>query len=162
MKPKVLIIVGSDSDIPVMEEAGKVLKDFNIPFDMTIASAHRSPERVLKIATGAEKRGIEVIIAGAGMSAHLAGVIASHTILPVIGVPLSSSPLSGFDSLLSMVQMPGGVPVAVMSLGKAGARNAGIFAVQILSRKDLFLEKKLHAFKNKQAKQVEEKAKGLR
>lgn len=162
MKPKVLIIVGSDSDIPVMEEAKKVLKDFNIPFEMTIASAHRSPERVQKIAESAQKAGIEVIIAGAGMSAHLAGVIASHTILPVIGVPLSSSPLSGFDSLLSMVQMPGGVPVATMAIGKAGAKNAGIFAVQILSRKDPSLEKKLHEFKNKLSKEVEEKAKAIK
>lgn len=160
--PKVLIIVGSDSDIPVIEEAAGVLRDFKIPFDMTIASAHRSPERALKLAKDAEKRGVEVIIAAAGMAAHLAGVIASHTTLPVIGVPLSSSSLNGMDSLLSMVQMPSGVPVAVMSIGKAGAKNAAIFAAEILAVGDKALKRKLIELKKKMADDVEKKAKVLK
>ncbi|MCX5907346.1 MAG: 5-(carboxyamino)imidazole ribonucleotide mutase, partial [Deltaproteobacteria bacterium] len=123
-KALVAIVMGSDSDLPVMGEATKVLDEFQIPWEMTVASAHRSPERAAKFATQAADRGLEVIIAGAGGAAHLAGVIASHTILPVIGVPMES-PLMGLDSLLSTVQMPAGVPVATMAVGRAGARNAG-------------------------------------
>lgn len=146
-KAKVLIVMGSDSDRQVMEKTAELLKELGIPFDMTVASAHRNPERVRKLASEAEKEGIEVIIAGAGMAAHLAGVTASHTVLPVIGVPLSSSPLAGIDSLLSIVQMPPGVPVATMAIGKAGAKNAAVLAAQILARKDKRLAGKLHKFK---------------
>lgn len=162
MKPQVLIVIGSDSDLPVMEETGKILNEFGIPFDITIASAHRSPERTTRLAKEAEKNGVETIIAGAGAAAHLAGVIASHTILPVIGVPINSSPLQGFESLLSMVQMPPGVPVATMAVGKAGAKNAAIFAAEIIGRKDSKIAKKLKDFKKKMAEEVEKKAKALR
>lgn len=162
MKPQVLIIVGSDSDIPVVEETGKILEEFGIEYEMTIASAHRTPAIVGKLSKEAEKKGIDVIIAGAGMSAHLAGVVAAHTILPVIGIPIAASALNGLDSLLSTVQMPGGVPVATMAIGKAGAKNAGLFAVQIIARKDESVAKKLHAYKVKMAADVEKKAKALK
>jgi len=158
MKLKVLIIMGSDSDLPVMEEAGKALTAFGIPFKMTVASAHRTPERTLRIVREAEKNGAEVIIAGAGMAAHLPGVIASHTILPVIGVPLDASPLHGMDALLSIVQMPPGIPVAAVAVGKAGGRNAGILACQILARKDAALRKALLEHRKHMAHEVEEKA----
>lgn len=161
MKPKVLIIMGSDSDLPVMEEAANMLKEFNIPYNMTVASAHRTPERTLKLVRDAEKNGIEVIVAGAGMAAHLPGVIASHTILPVIGVPLDASPLKGMDALLSIVQMPPGIPVATVALGKAGAKNAGILAAQILARKDPKLIDKLLEHRKKMSQEVEEKAKRI-
>lgn len=162
MKPQVLIVIGSDSDLPVMEETGKILNEFGIPFDITIASAHRSPERTTRLAKEAEKNGVETIIAGAGAAAHLAGVIASHTILPVIGVPINSSPLQGFESLLSMVQMPPGVPVATMAVGKAGAKNAAIFAAEIIGRKDARIVKKLKEYKARMVSEVEKKAKALR
>ncbi len=162
MKPKVLIVMGSDSDMPVMEETGKILNEFGIPFDITISSAHRSPERTAKLAREAEKNGVETIIAGAGAAAHLAGFIASHTILPVIGVPINSSPLQGFESLLSIVQMPPGVPVATMAVGKAGAKNAAIFAAEIIGRKDSKIAKKLKDFKKKMAEEVEKKARALK
>jgi phosphoribosylaminoimidazole carboxylase PurE protein len=158
MKAKVLIVMGSDSDLPVMQETEKVLKDFSITYDITVASAHRSPERTTKLTKDAEKKGIEVIIAGAGCAAHLAGVIASHTILPVVGVPIDSSPLKGVDALFSTVQMPPGIPVATMAVGKAGAKNAAIFAVQILMSKNASLKKALRAYKKKMAKEVEKKA----
>jgi phosphoribosylaminoimidazole carboxylase PurE protein len=161
MKTKVLIIMGSDSDLPVMEEAARVLEGFGITYHMTVASAHRTPSRVLKIVQEAEKKGAEVIIAGAGMAAHLPGVIASHTILPVIGVPLEASPLKGIDALLSMVQMPPGIPVATVSLGKAGAGNAGVLAVQIMARKDARLAIKLRGHREEMALEVEEKAKKM-
>ncbi|RJQ41405.1 MAG: 5-(carboxyamino)imidazole ribonucleotide mutase [Nitrospiraceae bacterium] len=158
MKTKVLIIMGSDSDLPVMEETEKILKAFGISFETTIASAHRSPERASKLARDAEKRGVEVIIAGAGAAAHLAGVIAAHTILPVIGVPINSSPLQGFDALFSTVQMPPGIPVATMAVGKAGAKNAAIFAAEIIGRKDAKIVKKLKDYKKKMSHDVEKKA----
>lgn len=161
MKPKVLIIMGSDSDLPVMEETARVLDGFGIAYHMTVASAHRTPARVLKIVKEAEKNGVEVVIAGAGMAAHLPGMIASHTILPVIGVPLEASPLKGMDALLSMVQMPPGIPVATVSLGKAGARNAGILAAQIMARNDSRLTKKLLGHRKKMAREIEEKAKKI-
>jgi phosphoribosylaminoimidazole carboxylase PurE protein len=142
-KPLVAIVMGSDSDLSVMEETAKILAEFEVPYEMTVSSAHRSPERTAEHARKAEERGIEVIIAGAGGAAHLAGVIAAHTILPVIGVPMESG-LMGIDSLLSTVQMPGGVPVATVAIGKAGARNAGILAVQILSGNHPELKKSLH------------------
>ncbi len=157
-KPKVLIIMGSDSDLPVMEESAKMLEAFGVPFDMTLASAHRTPARTVSLVKAAEKNGVDVVIAGAGMAAHLPGVIASHTTLPVIGVPLEASPLKGMDALLSIVQMPPGIPVATVSVGKAGAKNAGILAVQILARKDAKLAGKLRAHREEMAKEVEEKA----
>ena len=162
MKPKVLIIMGSDSDLPVMEKAEEVLREFKIPYDITVASAHRSPERTVTLAKEAEKKGIEVIIAGAGSAAHLAGVIAAHTILPVIGVPIDSSPLKGIDALFSTVQMPPGIPVAAMAVGSAGAKNAAIFAAQILQAKDPKLVKVLRAYKKKMAEEVLRKAKRLK
>ncbi|MGD1076427.1 MAG: 5-(carboxyamino)imidazole ribonucleotide mutase [Thermodesulfovibrionales bacterium] len=162
MKPQVLIVMGSDSDLVIVKEAETILKEFGIPCEMTIASAHRTPERVLTLAQGAEKRGVEVIIAAAGASAHLAGVIAAHTILPVIGVPINASPLQGFDSLLSTVQMPPGVPVATMALGKAGAKNAAILAAQIIGRQDRGIAKKLLAYKKRMADEVTKKAEALK
>lgn len=161
MKPKVLIIMGSDSDLPIMEEAEKVLKEFKIPYDITIASAHRSPKRTVKLTIEAEKKGIEVIIAGAGSAAHLAGVIAAHTILPVIGVPIDSSPLKGIDALFSTVQMPPGIPVATMAIGKAGAKNAAILAAQILRAKNPGITKNLRTYKTKMAKEVLKKTKKI-
>jgi phosphoribosylaminoimidazole carboxylase PurE protein len=158
IKPKVLVVMGSDSDLPVMEEAGRMLDYFGIPYYMTIASAHRTPERTMKIVGDGEKNGIEVIIAGAGMAAHLPGVIASHTILPVIGVPLAASQLNGMDALLSMVQMPPGIPVATVAVGKVGARNAGILAAQIMAGKDAKIAKKLLAHRKAMATEIEEKA----
>ncbi|MCX5716872.1 MAG: 5-(carboxyamino)imidazole ribonucleotide mutase [Nitrospirae bacterium] len=162
MKPKVLIIMGSDSDLPLMEETEKLLKAFGISFETTIASAHRSPERAAKLAKGAEKNGFEVIIAGAGAAAHLAGVVAAHTILPVIGVPINSSPLQGFDSLFSTVQMPTGIPVATMAVGKAGAKNAAIFAAEIIGRKDVKIVRQLKEYKKRLGEEVERKAKTFR
>ena len=156
-KPLVAIILGSDSDLPVMEETARALSEFEVPYEMTVSSAHRSPERTAKYARNAEERGIEVIIAAAGGAAHLAGVIAAHTILPVIGVPMESV-LLGLDSLLSTVQMPGGVPVATVAIGKAGARNAGILAAQILSGKNPELKKSLRHYKAGLAARVEEAA----
>ena len=143
MKPRVLIIMGSDTDLPVMEEAAKVLRRFVIPCIMTVASAHRTPERTLKLIKNAEKGGIQVIIAGAGMAAHLPGVVASHTIIPVIGVPLDASPFGGMDALLSMVQMPPGIPVATVAIG--GAENAGLLAAQIIASSDEELSKRVAA-----------------
>lgn len=160
--PKVGIVMGSDSDLEIMEAAAEILTKFGIPFEMTVASAHRSPTRASEFASSARKRGIKVIIAGAGHAAHLAGVIAAHTTLPVIGVPIDSSCLQGLDSLLSTVQMPPGVPVATVSLGKPGAKNAGILATQILAVADSELEKRLKAFKKEMAAQVDEKAKNLK
>jgi len=158
VKPLVGILMGSDSDLPVMEEAAKALKDFGIPYEMTVSSAHRTPKRTSEYAKGAEERGIRVIIAGAGAAAHLAGFIAAETTLPVIGVPIDSSPLKGLDSLLSTVQMPGGVPVASMAIGKAGAKNAGLFAAQILATSNPKLAESLKAHREQMAKQVEAKA----
>ena len=155
--PKVLIIMGSDSDIQVMEASAKVLAEFGVPFEMRISSAHRSPQRTASLAAEAAGRGVRVIIAGAGMAAHLAGVIAAETCLPVIGVPIGGGALNGLDALCSTVQMPGGVPVATMAIGSAGARNAGIFAVQILALGDPGLTEKLRAFREKMAREVEEK-----
>jgi len=160
-KPIVAIVMGSDSDLLVMEEAAKVLADFQVPYEITVTSAHRSPERTAEYARKAAGSGIEVIIAGAGGSAHLAGVLAAHTILPVIGVPLESS-IMGLDSLLSTAQMPAGVPVATVAIGKAGARNAGILAVQILSGKHGELKKSLQRYKVSLAAKVAEQAKKVK
>jgi phosphoribosylamine--glycine ligase len=160
--PDVGIVMGSDSDLPVMEEAAAVLKKFGIPFEMTIASAHRSPARAMALAAGARERGLKVLIAGAGHAAHLAGVLAAHTSLPVIGVPIDSSSLQGLDSLLSTVQMPPGVPVATMALGKSGARNAGIFAAQMLALSDPKVAAAIDNFKQELAADVERKASTLK
>ena len=154
---KVLILMGSYSDLPIMEEAGKILDDFSVSFKISVASAHRTPEKVIKLVRDAEKAGVEVIIAGAGMAAHLAGVVAAHTIIPVIGVPLSSSSLNGMDSLFSTVQMPPGIPVATMAIGKAGSKNAGLFALQIMSLKDRTIKEKLKRFRVRLKKEVEKK-----
>jgi phosphoribosylaminoimidazole carboxylase PurE protein len=154
--------MGSDSDLSVMEEAARALEEFSIPFEMTVSSAHRTPARTARYARSARKRGIKVIIAGAGSAAHLAGFLAAETTLPIIGVPIGSSALKGLDALLSTVQMPGGVPVACMAIGKAGARNAGIFAAQVLSVSNSGLRVRLKNFRKKQARKVEEKARKIK
>jgi len=159
--PAVGIVMGSDSDLKVMEQAVAVFKQFGIPYEMTVASAHRTPDRAATFAGTAKKRGIKVIIAGAGMAAHLAGVLAAHTTLPVIGVPIDASALQGLDALLATVQMPPGVPVATVTIGKAGARNAAILAVQILALSDPELADMLVTFKKDMAAQVAKKAKKL-
>ena len=161
-KPLVSILMGSDSDLSVMEEASKVLEKFGIGHEVVVSSAHRSPERTRKYVVGASKRGIKILIAGAGAAAHLAGVVAAETTLPVIGVPIGSSALNGLDALLSTTQMPGGVSVAGMAIGKAGAKNAGVLSVQILALNDKTLQKKLLQFKKDQAKEVERKSRKLK
>jgi phosphoribosylaminoimidazole carboxylase PurE protein len=158
-RPSVGILMGSESDLVVMEETAKVLEEFGVPCEVTVASAHRTPSRVERYASSAQKRGIRVLIAGAGGAAHLAGVIASYTTLPVIAVPLASSPLAGFDALLASVQMPGGIPVAVTSVGRWGARNAGLLAVQILALSDAGLRRKLADHRKKMAAAVGDQAK---
>jgi phosphoribosylaminoimidazole carboxylase PurE protein len=139
----VLILMGSTSDEGVMEAAANTLETFGVPFRVTVASAHRSPERVHRLVEEAEKDGCKIFIAGAGWAAHLAGVVASLTVRPVIGVPICSSPLQGLDSLLSTVQMPGGIPVATMAIGKGGAKNAALMAISILALDDDNLKEKL-------------------
>lgn len=158
-KPLVGIVMGSDSDYGIMEEASDILKQFDVEHEMLVASAHRSPARTRNYIKKSEKNGVKIFIAGAGSAAHLAGVIAAESTLPVIGVPIDSSSLKGLDALLSTAQMPGGVPVATMSIGKAGARNAGILAVQILALADAKLHSKLLHYKQYQAKEVEIKSK---
>jgi phosphoribosylaminoimidazole carboxylase PurE protein len=162
MAGKVLILLGSKSDVEVMEEAVRVLSEFGIPHSVTVTSAHRSPARTREIATGAEEKGYSIIIAGAGAAAHLAGVIAGETLLPVIGVPLAGSPLLGIDSLLSTAQMPGGIPVATMAVGKAGAQNAGYLAAQILALSDPALRKKIREHRGKMAEEVAASAEKIR
>ncbi len=161
-KPLVSIVMGSDSDLEVMREAAKALDDFGIAYEMDITSAHRSPARTSEFARQAAGRGIKVIIAGAGGAAHLAGVIAAETTLPVIGVPMPSSSLQGLDALLATVQMPAGIPVATLAIGRPGATNAGILAAQILALSDPALAKKLAAHKEKLARSVEEKSNTLK
>lgn len=160
--PEVGIVMGSDSDLEIMEETAAILTKFGIPFEMTVASAHRSPKRAAELAASARKRGIKVIIAGAGHAAHLAGAMAAFTSLPVIGVPIDSSCLQGLDSLLSTVQMPPSVPVATVSIGKPGAINAGILAAQILALSDSKLAERLEAYKKEIAEQVDQKAEKLK
>ncbi len=145
--PLVGIIMGSDSDLPVMNEAAEILKEFNIPFEIKIVSAHRTPDYMSEYAKTAETRGLKVIIAGAGGSAHLPGMTASHTTLPVIGVPIKSKSLDGLDSLLSIVQMPSGIPVATVAIN--GAKNAGILAAEIIALSDKSVSDKLIEFKKK-------------
>ena len=162
-KKKVLVsvVMGSDSDLSVMTEATKVLEDFGIGYEMVLTSAHRTPLRTTKFAVSAAGRGVKVIIVGAGAAAHLAGVIASQTILPVIGVPIDATSLNGLDALLSTVQMPGGIPVATMAIGKAGAKNAALFAVRVLAVEDKELSAKLSSYMKKMAKDVERKQETL-
>ena len=148
------ILMGSDSDLPTMDEAAKILQEFAVPFEMHISSAHRSPDRVARFAREADGRGLRVLIAGAGGAAHLAGVIAAHTVLPVIGVPMDGGPLNGLDALLSTVQMPGGIPVATVAIGKTGARNAALLAVAILALGDANLQRRLTAYRMRQTEQV--------
>jgi len=161
-KPLVSIVMGSDSDLEIMREASKALEDFGIAYEIDVTSAHRSPERTAEFARHAARRGIRVIIAGAGGAAHLAGVIAAHTSLPVIGVPIPSTSLNGLDSLLATVQMPAGIPVATVAIGKPGATNAGILAAQILGLASAAVAKKLLAHKQNLAASVEEKSKKLK
>ena len=161
-KPLVGIVMGSDSDFPVMEEALRVLDSFGISYEVTISSAHRSPRKTAEYARSAVARGLRMIIVGAGSAAHLAGVIAAETTLPVIGIPIDSSVLKGIDSLLSTVQMPGGVPVATMAIGKAGARNAGVFAVQVFSLANAGLRRKLSHYKQTLEAEVHKKAEELK
>ena len=157
MKAKVAIIMGSRSDLPTMSEAEKTLRDFGIRPQVKILSAHRTPLATINYAVSAKLKGLKVIIAGAGGAAHLAGVIAAHTSLPVIGVPMETSSLKGIDSLFSTVQMPSGVPVATMAIGKSGAKNAAILAVQILALEEKKLQKKLAIFKGKLAVSIKKK-----
>ncbi|NWG13612.1 MAG: 5-(carboxyamino)imidazole ribonucleotide mutase [Acidobacteria bacterium] len=161
-KPKVAVVVGSSSDYPVIQRTLKVLEDFAIPFELTVSSAHRSPERTRRYAVALEKRGIQVVIACAGAAAHLAGVLAAHTILPVIGVPNNSTSLQGLDALLSTAMMPPGVPVAAMGIGEPGAANAAVLATQILARSDPALAARLREHKAKLAKAVEESDRELK
>ena len=159
--PKVGILMGSDSDLEVMREAEKRLDSYGIAYETRIMSAHRTPGKAAEYAATARQRGLEVIICGAGAAAHLAGAIAANTTLPVIGIPIDASSLKGLDSLLATVQMPAGIPVATMAIGKAGAANAGIFAAQIVGRKDNAVAAKLEQFKKEMAAGVEERDRKL-
>ncbi len=159
--PLVGILMGSDSDLPVMQEAAKLLQEFDVPFEMHVASAHRTPERVTRYARSAAGRGLRVLIAGAGGAAHLAGVLAAHVILPVIGVPMEGGSLGGLDALLATVQMPGGVPVATVAIGRAGARNAALLAVEILALQSADLARKLTGYRQRLAADVAAKDRRL-
>jgi phosphoribosylaminoimidazole carboxylase PurE protein len=160
-KPVIGILMGSDSDYEVMREAARALQEFDVPFEMLVSSAHRSPQRTLEYAANARERGIRAFIVGAGAAAHLAGVVASKTTLPVIAVPIDSTALKGLDALLATVQMPGGIPVASMAIGKAGAKNAGLFAVQLLAATDADLAARLDASRTAMADSVAEKSERL-
>ena len=157
--PVVGILMGSDSDFEIMKESARVLKDFGVPFEVVVTSAHRTPERTLEYAKSARDRGLKVLIVGAGMAAHLAGVIAAKTIIPVIGVPINSSSLNGIDALYSTLQMPSGIPVGTMAIGKAGAKNAALYAIQMLALSDENLQKKLDDFRKEFEKVVVEREK---
>ena len=157
-KIQVLILMGSDSDAPIMKNAADVLRELGVSCEMTVASAHRSPARVQRLLAEAPERGVQVFIVGAGAAAHLAGMVAGHTAKPVIGVPIDSSPLLGLDALLSTVQMPPGVPVATVAVGKSGATNAGVLAAQILALGDRALAARLDTFKERLAEKVEQAA----
>jgi phosphoribosylamine--glycine ligase len=159
--PDVLILIGSDSDAPVMQRAVEVLRELGVSCEMTVASAHRSPERVSRLVREAAGRGVRLFIVGAGAAAHLGGVVAAHTTMPVIGVPIDSSALKGLDALLSTVQMPPGVPVATVSVGTPGATNAGVLAAQILAVSNEALRARLGEYKKKLADKVEDAAKKL-
>ena len=154
---KVAILVGSDSDLPVVSSATKILDEFSVPYNIHVASAHRTPEKVKEYVLTSEQQGAEVFIAAAGMAAALPGVVASLTTRPVIGIPLEGKDLSGLDALFAIVQMPPGIPVATVAIGKSGATNAGILAVQILARNDKVLQNKLKAYREKLAADVADK-----
>jgi phosphoribosylamine--glycine ligase len=162
VQPKVAIVLGSNSDYPVIQDMLKILKDFDVEHELIVSSAHRSPERTQRYAAAMEERGIQVVIACAGAAAHLAGVIASHTILPVIGVPIDSSPLQGLDALLATSMMPSGVPVATMGIGKMGASNAAVLAAQILARSNPELAERIRKYKERLADRVEQADSELR
>ena len=159
---KIAVLMGSKSDLPVLEECTAVLRQFGVEYEMRILSAHRTPDEVVELARSARENGFAAIIAGAGMSAHLAGVIAAHTTLPVIAVPIDASSLNGIDALLSMVQMPPGIPVATMGIGKAGAKNAALLAVSMLSVTDQRLKGKLDLYRQDMRKTVLEADEGIR
>ena len=156
-KPIIAIVMGSDSDLPTMNEARKILEEYKVPLEVKILSAHRSPDDVAAFAKAARKRGLKVIIAGAGGAAALAGVIASHTTLPVIGVPMDTKELKGIDSLFSTVQMPSGIPVATVAIGATGAKNAAILALEILGITDKAIESKLEGFKKTMVANIRKK-----
>lgn len=153
-KPVVSIVMGSQSDLDTFKETAAVLKEFGVAHEVRVISAHRTPEVARDFALSAQKRGLKIIIAGAGKAAHLAGVLASMTILPVIGVPMTTSDLGGLDSLLSMVQMPGGIPVGTVAIGKAGAKNAALLAIAILALEDGVLRKKLNDYRKRMTQEV--------
>jgi 5-(carboxyamino)imidazole ribonucleotide mutase len=155
--PLISILMGSDSDLPTVRETCMVLSTFGIPYEARVLSAHRSPEELVAYVKQADEKGIRLFVAVAGGAAHLAGVVAAHTIKPVIGIPMQTSALNGLDSLLSTVQMPGGVPVATMAIGAAGARNAGLFAVEVLALTDEKLADKLKLYRADQVDQVRKK-----
>jgi len=161
MEKKVAIMMGSDSDFHIMEETIKALETFDVGYDVIVSSAHRTPARTVAYIENAEKSGIQVFVIGAGAAAHLAGVVAAHTTLPVIGVPIDASALAGVDALYATVMMPGGIPVASMAIGKAGAKNAGLFAVSILSTSDASLREKLKQYRADMVKKVEAKSEAL-
>lgn len=152
--PDVIIVMGSKSDLPVLQGAFDTLREFGVEFQARILSAHRTPDAAADLAKSAEKNGVKVFICAAGMAAHLAGVVAAHTILPVIGVPMASAPFNGLDSLLAMVQMPPGIPVATVTAGSAGGKNAALLAVEMMALSDSALAEKLHAFRRKQSEKV--------
>jgi 5-(carboxyamino)imidazole ribonucleotide mutase len=153
-KPLVAIVMGSKSDWKTMQEAARVLRKFGVPFIAEVTSAHRTPKKMAQFAEGAESKGIEVIIAGAGGAAHLPGMMAAYTTLPVLGVPVETKALKGLDSLLSIQQMPGGIPVGCLAIGKAGAKNAGLLTIAILARSRPELSRKLKSFRSEQTRQV--------
>lgn len=161
-EPRVGILMGSANDMEVMRECTDMLKKLGIAYEVEVSSAHRTPERTARYAESARSRGLKVLVAGAGAAAHLAGVVAAHTTLPVLGVPIDSSPLKGLDALLSTAQMPGGVPVAAMAIGKAGARNAAIFAAQVLATADPEVAARLHALRDEMREAVEKQSAQLR
>lgn len=158
----VSVVMGSDSDLPIMTEAVKILDEFGIGCELILTSAHRAPERTTRFSKKAAGRGVKIIIAGAGAAAHLAGVIASQSLLPVIGVPINATSMNGLDALLSTVQMPGGIPVATMAVGKAGAKNAALLAIRFLALEDETLKAKLAAYVKKMARDVEKKQRSLK
>lgn len=158
----VSVVMGSDSDLPVMTETAKILNEFGIGYELVLTSAHRTPERTTRFAKTAAGRGVKIILVGAGAAAHLAGVIASQTLLPVIGVPIDATSLRGLDALLSTVQMPGGIPVATMAIGKAGAKNAALFAARVLALEDKSLNAKLTAYVKRMARDVEKNQQNLK
>ena len=158
----VSVVMGSDSDLPVMTEAAKILDEFGIGYELVLTSAHRTPERTTQFAKTAAARGVKIIIVGAGAAAHLAGVIASQTLLPVIGVPINATSMNGLDALLSTVQMPGGIPVATMAIGKAGAKNAALLAIRFLALEDKTVSARLAVYVKQMARDVEKKHRSLK